>query len=62
MNLCKQYGISLHKHWGVCYLWFPRVTIHLYYKRQLTVSCLCDHSGNLYGLTHVYVHADGAEC
>ena len=28
------------------YLWFPRVTIHLYDNIQLTMSGLCDHTGN----------------
>ena len=38
------------------------VTIQLYNNIQLTVSGLCDHSSNLYGLSLLYVHADGAEC
>ena len=63
MKLCKHFGISLHKLLGdVCYLWFPRVTIHLYNNIQLTMSGLCDHRSNLYGLNLVYGHADGAEC
>ena len=31
-------------------------------NRQPTMYGLCDHSGNLFSLTLVYVHADGAEC
>ena len=41
----------------VCYLWFPRVTLHLYNNIQLTMSGLCNHPGHSYGLTLVYVHA-----
>ena len=36
--------------------------MHLYYNRKLTVCGPCDHSGNLYGPTLVYLHTDGAEC
>ena len=40
----------------------PKGNIKLKYAGQLTGSGLCDHSGNLFGLTLEYVHADGAEC
>ena len=44
------------------YRWFLKVTIHLYNNVNLTVSGVCDNSGNSYGLTLVYVYEDGAEC
>ena len=40
----------------------PKGNITLKYIEQLTSSGLWDHSGNLFGLTLEYVHADGAEC
>ena len=45
-----------------CHLWFPKVTLHLNMYDSLPVSGLRDQSGNLFGLTLEYVHADGADC
>ena len=38
MKLCKHFGVSLHKLLGcVCYLWFPKVTLHLNMHDSLLV-------------------------
>ena len=55
--------ISLHIEVGrkVCYLWFPKVTLHLNIYDSLPGVVFGGHSSNLFDLTIEYVHADGTE-
>ena len=62
MNLCKHFGISLHKLLGgACYLWFSNITLHLNMHDSLP-AVVFEATVVIYLILPLeYVHAYGAE-